>query len=241
MAKTGKTGVSTNTPKNIMFGAGTIHKNLTCASYTYGLTADTDIVAGKKYFTRSGTEGSYVYTKVASPVKSAINTYYEITGGGWNFDASIIGATQGGSKFTVTPEITQVEADGALVAVKGLNVKTGETAEMEINLLELTKDIIKASVIGADGSSTDEDYDLIESKANIEEGDYFTNIAFVGKTLDGRNIIVILDNALCTSGLELSGTNKEGAVGTYTFASHAELTSDLDTLPYHIYYPVAVA
>lgn len=191
MAKTGKTGVSTNTPKNIMFGAGTIHKNLV----------------------------------------------YDSTNHAWNFDASIIGATSGGSKLTIVPEITTVEADGALVRVKGLDVKTGETAEMEINLLELTKEIIKASVIGADGSSADTSYDLIESKANIESGDYFTNIAFVGKTLDGRNIIAILDNAICTSGFEASGTNKEGAVGTYTFASSAELSSDLDTLPYHIYYP----
>ena len=28
MSKEGKTGVSANTPKNIMFGAGTIHKGL---------------------------------------------------------------------------------------------------------------------------------------------------------------------------------------------------------------------
>ena len=28
MSKAGKTGVTTGTPKNILFGAGTIHKNL---------------------------------------------------------------------------------------------------------------------------------------------------------------------------------------------------------------------
>ena len=159
----------------------------------------------------------------------------------WNFEASIIGATSGGSKLSIIPEVTTIEADGALVRVKGLDVKTGETAEMEINLLEITKDIIKASIFGKNGTSADSNFDLIESKADIEAGDYFTNIAFVGKTLDGRNIIAILDNALCTSGFEASGANKEGAVGTYTFASSAELTSDLDTLPYHIYYPKAVA
>lgn len=191
MSKTGKTGVSANTPKNIVFGAGTIHKNLTYAS-----TA-------------------------------------------WNFDASIIGATSGGSKFTITPEITNVEADGALVKAKGLNVKTGETATMDINFLELTKDIIKSAVVGADGTSEDTTYDLIESKASIAEGDYWENIAFVGKTLEGKNIIVILDNALCTSGLELEGKNKEAGIGKYTFECHAELTSDLDTLPWHIYYPKA--
>lgn len=195
MAKYGKTGVANTTPKNILFGAGTIHKNL-------------------QYNSSSKT---------------------------WNFEASIIGATQGGSTLTITPEFVDIEADGAMVAVKGLKVKTGETAQMEINLLELTKDIIQGAIVGKAGTSDDTAYDLIESKADIEEGDYFENIAFVGKKLDGTNIIVILDNALCTSGLELSGTNKEAGVGKYTFVCHADLTSDLDTLPYHIYYPKTTA
>jgi len=192
MSKEGKTGVSANTPKNIMFGAGTIHKGL-------------------KY-----------------------------AGSSWNFDDTIIGATSGGSKLSIVPEITNIEVDGALVKTKGLTVKTGETATMEINFIELTKDIIKAATIGADGTSDDaSNYDVIESKANISTGDYWENIAFVGKTLDGKNIIAIMDNALCTSGFEQEGKNKEGAVGKYTFECHAELTSDLDTLPWHIYYPKA--
>ena len=128
-----------------------------------------------------------------------------------------------------------------MVAVKGLKVKTGETAEMEINFLEITKDIIKSAIIGVEGTSKDTNYDLIESKADVEDGDYLQNIAFVGKTLGGKNIIVIMDNALCTSGLESNGENKKEGVGTYTFACHADLDSDLDTLPYHIYYPKTLA
>ena len=192
MSKEGKTGVSANTPKNIMFGAGTIHKGL-------------------KY-----------------------------TSNAWNFDDTIVGATSGGSKLSIVPEITNVEVDGALVKTKGLTVKTGETATMEINFIELTKDIIKAATIGADGTSDDAtNYEVIQSKAAIASGDYWENIAFVGKTLDGRNIIAIMDNALCTSGFEQEGKNKEGAVGKYTFECHAELTGDLDTLPWRIYYPKA--
>lgn len=187
--KTGKNGVTSATPKNISFGAGTIHKNL-------------------KY-----------------------------AGSSWNFEESIIGATSGGSKLTIKPEITNVGVDGGLVKVKGLAVKTGETATMEINLIELTKDIIKASVIGTDGASEDSTYDAIVSKASIAEGDYWENIAFVGQTLEGKKIIAILENALCTSGLEHEGKNKEGSIGSYTFESHAELDSDLDTLPWKIYYP----
>ncbi len=193
MSKEGKTGVTENTPKNILFGAGTIHKGL-------------------KYTTNA-----------------------------WNFEASLIGATSGGSKLSIVPEVTQIEVDGALVKAKGLSVKTGETASMEINFVELTKDIIKAATFGKDGTSDDSNYDVIVPKANIAEGDYWENIAFVGKTLEGKNVIAILENALCTNGFEQEGKNKEGAIGKYTFESHAELTSDLDTLPWKIYYPKASA
>ena len=188
MSKEGRTGVTENTPKNILFGAGTIHKGL-------------------KYSTT------------------------------WNFEETLVGATSGGSKLSIIPEVTKVEVDGALVAVKGLSVKTGETATMEINFIELTEDIIKAATFGKTGTSDDANFNQIVSKSAIEEGDYWENIAFVGKTLSGESIIAILENALCTSGFEQEGKNKEGAIGKYTFECHAELTGDLDTLPWKIYYP----
>lgn len=156
---------------------------------------------------------------------------------GWNFEESIIGATKGGSKFEVKPEITNVELDGVYVKTKGTNVKTGETATMEINLAELTKDVILSSTIGKDGESDAANYDLIESKADIEAGDYWPNIAFVGRTLDDKDVIVIMPNALCTSGLSADGKNKENTVCALTFECNAELNDDCDTLPWKIYYP----
>lgn len=159
----------------------------------------------------------------------------------WNFAESLVGATSGGSKFEIVPEVTQVEVDGALVAVKELDVKQGETATMEVNFIELTPDIIKASVIGRSGTSDITGYSVIESKSMIEEGDYWENIAFVGKTLTGQPIIVIMDNALCTSGLSIEGKNKEAGVGKYTFRCSQEITGDLTTLPYKIYYPTPTA
>lgn len=155
----------------------------------------------------------------------------------WNFEASCVGATKGGSTLTITPEFYSVEPDGSTVAIKDFKRKVGETAKLDVNFLELTADLMKASVVGKSGTSADATYDLIESKDAIEEGDYWENIAFVGETLDGKNIIVILDNALCTSGLTLEGKNKEESVGKYTFECHADASESLTTLPYHIYYP----
>lgn len=190
----GKNGVTGNTTKNILFGAGTIHKGL-------------------KY-----TEGT-----------------------GWNFAETCVGATSGGSKLSIVPEVYDVPVDGADVLVKNLRVKTGEKATMEVNLIELSSDIIAAAAMGAIGASDMENYDLIESKPDIEAGDYWDNIAFVGKMLNNQPVIAILENALCTTGFEQEGKNKEGAVGKYTFECHADPDSDMDKLPWKIYYPKATA
>ena len=44
----------------------------------YELTEDTEIIQGKDYYTRTGEEGSYVYTLVENPVVEDIETYYEL-------------------------------------------------------------------------------------------------------------------------------------------------------------------
>lgn len=187
-------GITANTPKNIMLGAGTIHKGLTFAQDK------------------------------------------------WNFEESLICATSGGSKLSIVPEITNIEVDGALVKVKGLTVKTGETATLEINPVELTPEVIKMAVIGTSATSdTAQGYDEIKSKARIEDGDYIENLGYVGKTLEGKPIIIVFDYAICTSGLELEGKNKEAAAPTFTFECVADLTPEADTLPWHIYYPTPAA
>ncbi len=162
-------------------------------------------------------------------------------GTGWNFLESLMGATSGGSKFNVVAELLHLDVDGALVKVRGMEKKIGETATMEINFIELTPETIKLAVFGENGVSEDANYDVIVSKADIEEGDYLDNIAYVGTKLDGTNIIVILPNALCTSGLSSEGKNKEANVIPLTFEAHADIESDHDKLDYKIYTPKANA
>ena len=157
----------------------------------------------------------------------------------WNFEESCVGATKGGSSVKIEPEFYAVEPDGSSVAVKDFKRKIGEKATMEINLLELNPEMIKASVIGKDGECNIEGMSLIESKEDIAEGDYWENIAFVGETLAGKKIIAILPNALCTSGLSIEGKSGEESVGKFTFECHGDANESLTTLPYKIYYPTA--
>lgn len=71
-------------PKDVQICVGAtvvpveVYPNADCPSEDiYNLTADTDVVTGKTYYTRSGSEGAYVYAPVASPAKASIGTYYE--------------------------------------------------------------------------------------------------------------------------------------------------------------------
>lgn len=198
MSKEGKTGVSADTPKNVFFGAGTIHKGL-----------------------------AY------------------LAGSGWNFSTTCVGATNGGSKLTITPEFYDVPVDGKNIPIKGLKKKIGETATLDVNFVELTEEIIKTAAIAKSETATgDNKMNLITSKPDLEDDDYWDNIAFVGKTLDERNVIAILENALCTSGLPLEGKTREGATIAATFTCHADIedenNDDLETLPWKIYYPKPV-
>lgn len=171
-----------------------------------------------------------------------IHKGFVCTEGVWNFAESLLCATSGGTKVSIVPEFYDVPVDGALVKVKGLFAKIGEKATMEINPIELKPDIINMAVIADTAvSETATGYTEMTSRAVINEGDYVENLAYVGKTIEGKPIIIGFDYAICTSGLELEGKNKEAAVPKFTFECVADLTPEADTLPWHIYYPTETA
>lgn len=165
----------------------------------------------------------------------------------WNsetqsWDGTIIGATSGGGKVAIEGEYLDLELDGALVLVKGLTVKQGGKASIELNMAELSTDNIKMATNFKLGESDAKGYDMLIDKPNIEEGDYIENFGFVGKTANGKkDIIIIFEYALCKSAFELEGKNKEQSTLKAVLEAYAENAGDLDTLPVKIYYPSAVA
>lgn len=152
----------------------------------------------------------------------------------WKY-TGVLGATSGGNALTIEAELKDLEIDGVWVKTKGLTVKIGETAILETNLAEVTKENFKMMVLGKDGDGV-EGFDEIVSKEAIEEGDYLENLGFIGHTMDKEPIVIKFDNALCTSGLNFEGKNKDQTTLKATFECYADLTSpSLKTLPYHIY------
>ncbi len=182
-----KHGITENTPKNILLGAGTYFRGL-------------------KYESNAWT-------------------------------GSPLGATSGGGKISIKGELIDLDLDGALVKFKGQTVKQGGAAAAEVSFAELTNETLKMGTLFKEGESNVTGFTMLEDKPHIEEGDYVDNFGFVGETVGGKQIIVIFESALCTSGLELEPKNKTQSIIKLTLEAYAENSGDLDTLPVKIYYP----
>lgn len=233
-------GITADTPRLLLFSAGTVYKNLTYnAAETYTITTDTDVVAGKTYYTRGGTEPDYTYTAVTTPVVGDIATYYEKTDAGWG--GTVLGATSGGSKLTITPEYVDPELDGATVAVRGAKIKVSEAATLESSIAEVKESIVKDSLhLVEDTGTTITGYTQYITKRSIEDTDYLDNIGFVGTLVSGEQVIVILPNAICTSAFELDSKNKTQATYKVTFECTATFAqTDLEHLPIRVIFPTA--
>lgn len=148
--------------------------------------------------------------------------------------AAIIGATQDGGTLTITPELFAPELDGATVAVKELQSKVGETAQMEVSIAELTADLAAHMAIGKITESTDKNYDVITS-SELRAGHFYEGFGYYGKFTDGRPIIIIFKNALCTSGFTTDAKNKANSVFKGTFACHSDIEYGTTKLPYAIF------
>lgn len=167
-------------------------------------------------------------------------TFYKgLTYASNEWTGTILGATSGGGKVSIKGEFLDLEVDGALVKFKGQTIKVGGTATAEVTFAEVTTDIIKMGTLFEAGTSTSTGtgITLLQDKAHIEEDDYIANFGFVGETADGsKQVIIIFENAICTSGLEIEGKNKEQSVVKLTLEAVANNSGDLNVLPVKIYY-----
>ena len=162
------------------------------------------------------------YSETAAPDEAAIK-------------AAVIGATQEGGTLTITPEFFSPELDGALVPIKELQKKVGETAIMEVSFAELTPELMKNQVIGKQGESTDKKYTVVTSDDQVRPNHFYQGFGYYGTYFDGRPIIIILKNALCTSGFTTDAKNKTNSVFKGTFTCMSDLETGVTKLPYAIF------
>jgi hypothetical protein len=108
-------------------------------------TSDSDIVEGKKYYTRASSadgigylnDGTYKYTLVASPVTGSLNTYYELSNPGSDATTDVVTPGKQAALILATGKLTTIDAvsSGTVVAMPGwyfTGLKDGRLAELEI-------------------------------------------------------------------------------------------------------------
>ena len=238
-----KSGINSNTPNDFILGAGVVFKNF---KYLYNVATETTPGALKVVADDAEEDETSIKISKLNPGVSFIGLAegYEpkaddyVVGAWTDGEDYVLGATNGGNKLNIIPEITPIEVDGAVVEIKGLNQKTGETGTLEVNLAQHSVESLKRAIVGKAVDSLIKGYTQIQTKSLIELSDYLDNIAYVGTMTDGTEIIVIMENAICSSGLALEGKNKETSVVATTFKSTADFNSGVyDTLPIYIFYP----
>ncbi len=162
------------------------------------------------------------YSETVAPTEEAIK-------------AALLGATQDGGTCTITPEFFAPELDGALVSVMELEQKVGEKASMEISFAELTAENVKHMVIGKAGETTDKEYEVITSAEGLGAGHYYKGFGYYGSLMDGRPVIIMFKNALCTSGFTTDNKNKTNSVFKGTMECRSDIEYGVTKLPYAIF------
>ena len=242
-----KSGITKTTPNDFLLGAGVVFKNLKFV-WKKVEAEDGETPAGAIEIVADGTketETTIQISKVAKPGVSFIGVDSEYTPavgdfitGAWDDAAeNVLGATSGGNKVSIMSELVPIDVDGAIVKVIGLTQKQGETGTLETNLAQHTKESFLRAIIGEEQDSLIKGYSQLTTKSLIEASDYLDNIAYVGTFSDGTECVIIMENALCTSGLEMEGKNKETSVVKATFECNAGFEDAHDTLPIYIFVP----
>lgn len=149
----------------------------------------------------------------------------------------LIGATRGGNKLEIMPEIRKMPFDGAPGDVKGDKRKTGVSVKLTVNIAEWSTSNILMSLAGSE-YTTDATHDIITCDSQIAAGDYFTNVTLLlDKSATTTPFLVQISNALALTGLTIDGKEKDEAVNTIEFTGHYVCT-DLDTEPWQVSNPL---
>ena len=134
------------------------------------------------------------------------DTYESAVAGG-----KLLGATQGGGEFNAVATFRQIPVDGAIGDIKDLEDIERWDVTMSATMLEVTKQTValalgSATITTMTGTAP---YNKIVGNNGLSSGD-FNNITWVGCLLgETKPMLIQLDNALCTNGLNLSMTDGE--------------------------------
>jgi len=154
---------------------------------------------------------------------------------------TLLGATKGGSQFTIEQDVKEMEVDGARGPVVGSRRLTMVKATLVVNFIEHSLANLKKALVGSDSATFEVDWDKITRELVIEDADFLSDITLIGEVSGETNGLGIsLANVIVDSNFELTFADKEEGVVAMTFTAHTTpelLGADNDIEPWAILLP----
>lgn len=193
---------------------------------TYSATSDTSPIPYKDYYTRSGSAGSYVYTRVKTPASNPTTAgYYEITEGTFKTGATNVTTAAGKTQANIKTAI-----DTALTNLRIRNNEDGGYLEIDPttymsfknNLVELSTnnpEMIRRGVVGMY-----DDYEVTRTNAILNDGSYHWCFAHSG------NAIAFVGQINKVEAMRLEGTFGDGIRGLDTYGMSIIAQDELEAI-----------
>ncbi len=154
-----------------------------------------------------------------------------------------LGAVKGtGSKFVREIELTDILPEDADGPIMGMKFKSNSNCSITVNTLEIVDGARMTELYPAlDLDTTGAEYDLITGSNDfvIPDEAYLKNVTFVGYTLKGQEVIIVVKNALPTSNIDWPLLQKSDVVPEITFVGHRDPAAPTEE-PWEMRYPKAV-
>jgi len=152
----------------------------------------------------------------------------------------LLGATRGGSTFTIEPENREMVVDGAPGPVKGSQRRLRTIAKLATNIVEITTQTMIDLLPGVTNTPTGT-HDVLTRDCQISADDYITNLTLVATKAGTSELVIIkIDIALALNNFEFAVADDDETVLAQEFTAHFDPTT-LDTEPWSISYPLEVA
>lgn len=154
---------------------------------------------------------------------------------------TLLGATKGGSSFSLEQEIKDMEVDGARGPVKGSRRIVNVKASLTVNFIEHTLTNLKRLIVGSTSALFDVSWDQITRGLAISGTDFLSSVAIVGQVSGNANAMgILLTDVIVDSNFEMAFEDKEEGVVSATFTAHfdpADLEAKTDTEPWSLIWP----
>lgn len=153
------------------------------------------------------------------------------------------GATLGGNTFALETEYKDTQPDGARGKIRGGRRIISVAAALTTNMLEMTLENMKAAIPGSEITTetdpvTNKQYRSLRRTRDIEDQDYFENVALIGTlTGSGDPVVIIVYNALNDENFELAREDKEESTTELVFSAHFDPEAG-EAEPWEIRYPM---